>query len=354
MRFTCFLLFSVFAFNLQSQDATDPVRQEGIETIIRLFKEKPLVAIGEIHGHSQLYDFLGQLIKEEGFYTQVNDILIEAGNALYQDILDRYISGEDVDAEELRLVWMNTTQSPVDPWGSKVYLDFLLSVRELNQAIAESHRIRVIAADPPIDWETVKTREDYNEARGSRNEYYAQTAITQVLNKGRRALMISGGAHFGYHNPKSNLVNQKIEKEYPGSVVVLGALADLGRGNETLTERITDWPLGTIALVKDTWIGQAPGPRRMVMASTATGSSGTVPAQPQGGNGGPPPKLKQDYFDYLLFFGKEQIGYGAFDPSYYELDSIWKEMNRRSVIRFGNHLLKETRNTGILRPTAYN
>ena len=145
-----FILLSNIAFAQKKQ-----ISQDGISTIIKLFDEKPLVAIGETHGHKQLYTFLTKLIQEKKFYKNVNVIAIESGNALYQDILDKFIYGEDVNINELRKVWMNTTQSPVDPWSVDVYYDFLKTIRNLNKKIPKHQKIRVIAADPPIDWDTV-------------------------------------------------------------------------------------------------------------------------------------------------------------------------------------------------------
>lgn len=43
----------------------------------------------------------------------VNDVVIEGGNSLYQDVMDRFVSGQLVDNAQLRAVWRNTTNSPL-------------------------------------------------------------------------------------------------------------------------------------------------------------------------------------------------------------------------------------------------
>jgi len=338
----------------------DPIGTEGIPTIIDLFQQKPIVAIGETHGHLQLYQFLTKLVQTEGFYKNVNDILIESGNALYQDILDKYISGEDIEFSDLQKVWFDTTQSPVDPWSIDVYCNFLKTVRELNSSIPKNYRIRVIAADSPISWKDVNTNEDYLKQRGNREEFYTNIAINEVLSKNRKALLINGGAHFGNH--RETTVNQRIEKVYPNTVTVILGKSGLWKGNEDKEEKL-NWPIGTIAKVKDTWIGLLPGPRRIAMVaptnndskkSTTTSSAPTpVPAQrPMG----PPSKHKrQDYFDYILYLGPEKdLKYGDIDASIYTSDELWKELNRRSMIRFNNKLIEDSRKTGQIRPEAYN
>lgn len=338
---------------------TRAVPQEALSGLISLFDQTPLVALGETHEHVQLYDFLTTLVQTEGFYTKVNDILIESGSALYQETLDQYISGEDVSMTELQKIWLNTTQSPVDPWSSEVYFNFLKTIRVLNIRIASEYQIRVIAADPAIQWEEVNSLEEYNTARGSRNTFYAQVAIDEVLKKKRKALMISGGAHFGYHNPRKTLVNQRIEKVYPNSVTVVLAASGLGRANEAHEEKLRDWHRPTLTKLEGTWIGQLPGPsRRMRTAPAPTAASGTSSASATpvaSPNPAPPTRKKQDFSDYLLYFGTpNEIEYGQIDASIYESDKFWQEMNRRSKARFNHELLPETRKTGSLRPVSYN
>ena len=170
--------------------------------------------------------------------------------------------------------------------------------------------------------------------------------INNVLYKNRKALLINGGAHFGNHSPKKNKVNQRIEKEYPNSVTVILARSGLWKGNKE-KEMALNWKSGTIAKVKNTWIGLLPGPRRMSLASPSSNNN-NIQSTLQS-------KYKrQDYFDYLLYLGPaEKIRYGEVDNIIYLSDEVWKELNRRSMIRFNNKLTIESRTSGILRPTAY-
>tara|TARA_R110002073_G_scaffold313380_3_gene485336 strand:- start:42714 stop:43763 length:1050 start_codon:yes stop_codon:yes gene_type:complete len=341
------VLISNIAFSQVKQ-----IPEDGITKIIALFKEKPLIAIGETHGHKQLYQFLTKLVQSEGFYKNVNAILIESGNALYQKTLDKYISGEDVPLSELQKVWMNTTQSPVDAWSVDVYYIFLKTIRELNNKNPKRYQIRVIAADPPIEWMNVNTNKEYITARGSRNKFYAKTAIEEVLNKKQKALLINGGAHFGYTNAKK--VNGIIEKTHPNTVTVILATSGLGRANKAMEKKLRNWPKGTITKLKNTWIGKLPGPRRMVMRTSNQNSASTNP-MPTTNSTKPKGTLKEDYADFLLYFGSiDEIEYGTIDAKIYRSNKVWKELNRRSLIRFNNKLTEKSRKTGELRPVAYN
>jgi len=66
-------------------------------------------------------------------------------------VLDRYIAGEDVPFKEVQKVWRNTTQMMCG-W-SGFFEQFFPVVRAINQERPLGKRLRVLAGDPPVDWE---------------------------------------------------------------------------------------------------------------------------------------------------------------------------------------------------------
>jgi hypothetical protein len=71
---------------------------------------------------------------------------VEFGNALYQDIADRYVSGKEVSAADLSQVWRNHT-NPI-MFDSPVYEQLFKTVREVNQTLPEGKRWRILLGDP--------------------------------------------------------------------------------------------------------------------------------------------------------------------------------------------------------------
>src|SRR5262245_59959188 len=140
-----------------------------VEAIIKVCDQAPLVGCCEIHGLQEQADFTSLLIRHPAFSTKVNDIVVEFGNGLYQDVMDRYVAGKDVSPSELRQVWRNTTQLLV--WNAPIYEKFFANVRKLNQTLPASRRLRVLLGDPPIDWNKVQGREDIPSF--NRNQNYA-------------------------------------------------------------------------------------------------------------------------------------------------------------------------------------
>lgn len=98
------------------------------EYISQAFDAHPLVALSEMHGNTDSRDFLAQLIRQPGFAGKVNDIVIEFGNARYQNLLDRYIAGEEVDRHSLKRLWEDTTQTS-DIWSLPMYEETLADIR---------------------------------------------------------------------------------------------------------------------------------------------------------------------------------------------------------------------------------
>ena len=82
---------------------------EPIAAIFVALERHEIVAIGDPHGNEQAHEFWLSLIRDPRFAAAFDDIAVEWGNALYQELIDRFINGDDVSEAELRQVWWNTT-----------------------------------------------------------------------------------------------------------------------------------------------------------------------------------------------------------------------------------------------------
>ena len=168
--------------------------QDPVQAIVGLFGTYRIVMLGEIHECRQEYDLLHHLIANPGFTARVNDIVVEFGNAKYQQLVDRYTAGESVPFEQVQKAWRDTVGAlgPVSP----VYGDFYREVREVNRRLPKDRRLRVILGDPPIDWQNVHSREDIGLYLPFRDSFYSSVVRYEVLAKKRRALLIMGEAIF--------------------------------------------------------------------------------------------------------------------------------------------------------------
>jgi hypothetical protein len=165
---------------------------EPISALIRAFESHAIVAVSEApHGSEQLHAFLVSLVRDPQFATVVNDIVVEFGDARYQDLIDRFVSGDDVPRRALQSIWQDTTQV-TDVWDRAVYEEFYRAVRDVNMN-PRDRQLRVLLGDPPVDWG--RGPADAGRWTPRRPEHAAQVVLDQVVAKNRRALVIYGGGH---------------------------------------------------------------------------------------------------------------------------------------------------------------
>ena len=78
--------------------------------IVRAFQTYPLVALSEMHGNAESKALFAAVVRDSTFQALVSDIVVEFGNAWLQDVVDRYVAGDDVPPDDLRRIWRDTTQ----------------------------------------------------------------------------------------------------------------------------------------------------------------------------------------------------------------------------------------------------
>jgi hypothetical protein len=115
----------------QTSKGEEPALQPAIPAIIAAFDTYEVVGMSEAHGLQDVDDFILTLVRTPKFLEQINDIVVECGNSLYQPVLDRYIAGEDVPFSDVSKVWRNTTQIMCSTSG--FFEQLFPPVRAINQ-----------------------------------------------------------------------------------------------------------------------------------------------------------------------------------------------------------------------------
>jgi hypothetical protein len=187
--------------------AAAATRPDAIGVIAPLFDRYDVIGIPEYHHSAENHVFLRQLLVDPRVAGRINDVVVEAGNARYQDLADRYVvRGEDVPLPELRKIWRDTTM--IMSFDSPLYQELLETMRTLNATLPAARRIRVLLGDPPIPWENVKTRADY-ERWADRDLFYAGIVDREVFAKHHKALLIVGGTHLLYTKPQKEPLSER-------------------------------------------------------------------------------------------------------------------------------------------------
>jgi len=187
-----------------------------LNLVLDKFETYDLVSIGEIHGSNDLHQLYIELIKNKEFQEKVNVIVLEFGNALYQETLDKYIANEDVPYKNVQKVWRNMLVSQMVSYHADEFAAFVKTVREENKKIPKHKKMRVVVGGVPFDWEKPGFEKGWNlfHKNNPRDPHYAKVVINEVLNKNKKALLISGSLHLKKMSYIPAIINQK----YPGKL----------------------------------------------------------------------------------------------------------------------------------------
>jgi hypothetical protein len=212
-----FALVDLQAIHIAAQPgphAQKPI--DAIQGVTSAFQEHRVVTVGEDHWLQQAGDFYINLVRDKHFQETVQDIVVEFASRSNQTLLDRYIAGGDVSPAEVKHIWRDTTK--VASWESPIYANWLAAIRQVNQGLPPSRRLRVLAGDSPIDWTKIHTHAEWA-ALGDNDISFAEVIANEVLAKKRRALVVLGANHVK-KSGNTNTTTQ-IESRYPGSIFVV-------------------------------------------------------------------------------------------------------------------------------------
>jgi hypothetical protein len=234
--------------------AGEPHVEDATKAMVEAIEAHQIVMFGETHANKQEYEWLCSLVKTPRFADQVDDIVIEFGNSLYQKTADRYIAGEDVPPQQVEKAWRNVVGAvgPVSP----VYGRFYRAVRESNIARPGGHRIRLLLGDPYAEWDKIKDAEDLGPYLAHRDEWYAQVVKDEVLARHHRALLIMGAGHFLRRNGPGFVEREVRAAGVNPYLVVFGT--DAVGGYDDLDRRFDLWPVPAIAGLSGNWVGELP------------------------------------------------------------------------------------------------
>jgi hypothetical protein len=293
--------------------AKDDLKPENATAaVLRAFDAHNIVMIGEIHSNKQEYDWYRSLVTTPEFADRVDDIVLEMGNSLYQESVDRYVRGEDIPWEDVQRAWRNTVGliGPQSPLVAELYR----AVREMNMRRRGKHQMRILCGDPSIDWDRVKDIHDVTPYMGQREVSYARVAKDEVLAKHHRALLIMGVMHFLRNSPHpSASIESKLRKAGAKTYLIVSGTNTSGDCCE-MDHRFDSWPTPNVVAARG-WVGELP------VQSLIEG--GYAPSQP---------KLK-DGADALLYLGpRDSLTSVSMTRVQLEGTAYGKEIERRLKI----------------------
>lgn len=309
--------------------AQSPVTpSEPVAGILNAFKTGQIVGIPDPHRNTATHAFVLSLIRDPRFPTVVDDVVIECGNALHQDVADRFVRGDDVPYETVRRIWLDTTQAQPG-CDTPQPEETLRTVRAVNASLRRGRKIRVLLGDPPIRWEEVKTKEDHRKWIEMREIFPAEVVQREVLAKHRRALLVYGVGHLWRKNPQANFESAGLaaslvsilEETHAARVFNVGLTLDLAKERAS----VASWSAPSVVVLRGTDLGATPvsydGPR----VSVHTGRIAPIPRDQWRS------MRMEDQYDALLYLGpRTSWSYAMVSPALCA-DPAYVEMRTRRM-----------------------
>jgi hypothetical protein len=247
--------------NGQTYRPAEPI--EPVRAVLDALRAHQVVGLGTgAHNNEQGHAFLMSLVGHAEFPATGTDLVVECGNARYQDVMDQFVAGGAIPYELLRRTWQDTTQ-PHAGCDVPIHEELYRRVRSVNARLPAGQRVRVLLGDPPIEWDSPTAKADRGKLMAMRDSYPAHAIRKEVLGKGRRALVVYGQMHlqrkqmasnYDMSDPLAQTIVSLLEGDGVKVFTVWGnSRADLERRQPD----VAAWPRPSLALLRGTMLGTA-------------------------------------------------------------------------------------------------
>lgn len=330
-----------------SSRAAEAVAGPAVDGVLAAFRTHPLVGLSDRHGLANEGEFYNRLIRDPRFAAEVGNVVVEFGSAGHQDTLDRYLAGEEVSYGELRKVWSDVVGA-VPTVTTVMYQLFFAQVRAVNRQLPPERRIHVWAGEPAVDWSAVRTQADYEPFSGLRDQSPAEIIETQILARGKKALVIYGGFHFNKPGfppgtPDFKVLKELVEARHPGAFYIVSPYVGFAQpACSAAFEAQMKWPPGTLAgLVRGNALEAALLPPGCAWGSNMRfmGPPGApIPPEVQARIQGRTQEVLSGVVgDALLYLGPQaSLMTSPADPTLVMDEAYFREISRRNAIMTGS------------------
>lgn len=323
---------------VQNSTPRPPMPADPIASIIDAFRTHDIVTLTDPHGNTQVQAFLLSLVGDPRFPEAANDIVIETASARYQDAIDRFVRGDDIERDVLRKAWEDHTVA--NSLGIQAE-ELIRAVRAVNARLNDARKLRVLGGDPPIDWDNITSGQDHRRWIELRDSYPADLIRRQVLDRGRRALVVYGQGHlqrrqiainYDMSTWQSQTVVSLLERDQAVRIFNIWTLLDR---NVELPDGVASWRVPSLAVLRDTTLGA----RDFGLYSRGLGEGSRF--GPRNGQLVPLPREEwkvmrmEDQFDALLYLGLPSSMTNATMPAALCQDSAFVKSRLQRLMRGG-------------------
>lgn len=168
------------------------LREQGREPVAfvaeALGKHDLLIFDDALHNAQEPWDFYAQLLRDPRVRRQLRFVFVEVLPSNEQPAIDAFLASADGDVSRLTRAFQDDYSGY--GWRYQTCLDLVRAVREINRDLPEAERLRVVGVNPPIYWEALHRRQDYDlflDTLASRDYamYQAILSVSDGFQKGK-------------------------------------------------------------------------------------------------------------------------------------------------------------------------
>jgi hypothetical protein len=170
--------------------------REPIAFVLDQLERHDLVVFDDaLHTLVEPFAFYQRLVREPGFRERSRFVFLEAVPLNQQGHVEAYLAAPEEDPRLLYPAFQNSVSGDGFPYAT--YFDLLRTIHEVNRALPDSERVRVVAVGSPTYWSEIRTPRDLEVFRQGLDAYdYTMYAmIRSTLGEAGKGIFLTNTRH---------------------------------------------------------------------------------------------------------------------------------------------------------------
>ena len=170
--------------------------REPVAFVLDQLEEHDLIVFDDaLHTLVEPFAFYQRLVREPAFRQRARFVFLESVPLNQQGHVEAYLAAPDADPRLLYPAFQNSIGGDGFPYAT--YFDLLATIHEVNRALPDSERVRVVAVGSPTYWSEIRTPRDLEVFRQGLDayDYTMYSMIRSTLGSGGKGVFLTNTRH---------------------------------------------------------------------------------------------------------------------------------------------------------------
>ncbi|HJU87425.1 MAG TPA: hypothetical protein VJ788_08665 [Gemmatimonadota bacterium] len=170
--------------------------REPVAFVLDQLEEHDLIVFDDaLHTLVEPFAFYQRLVREPAFRQRARFVFLESVPLNQQGHVEAYLAAPDPDPRLLYPAFQNSIGGDGFPYAT--YFDLLATIHEVNRALPDSERVRVVAVGSPTYWSEIRTPRDLEVFRQGLDayDYTMYSMIRSTLGSGGKGVFLTNTRH---------------------------------------------------------------------------------------------------------------------------------------------------------------